>query len=55
MAIKSYYKEDVGDYYVVDTFYDIMELTARHSIYIKVSKRYLDKDNDTFINKGYEE
>lgn len=52
MAIYNY---ETTDYYVVDTLKDIMELASRHGIYIQISKRYLDKDNHTFINKGYEE
>jgi hypothetical protein len=53
MAIRSYYDEH--EYYVVDTLSDIMDLASEWGLYIKISKRYLDKDNNKFIYKGYED
>ena len=41
------------DYTEVDTLYDLMQHCANNGLYIQISKKYLDKDNHAFINKGY--
>jgi len=53
MAIRNYY--DKNETYVVDSLYDIMKLACEWGLYIKISKRYLNKDNHAFIYKGWEE